>query len=78
MKAFRGSEVHLHPLFTSVLDRGEWPTSLPGRFTLLKEPRYELVVALPPLKEQRTPVGIGCRFTPLKEPRYELAVALPP
>jgi len=42
MKAYRGSEVHLHSLLTSVLDGGEWPTLRPGRFTLLKEPRCKL------------------------------------
>jgi hypothetical protein len=41
-KERRGAEVQLHSFLTSVLDRSEWPTSRPGRFTAWKKPRYPL------------------------------------
>lgn len=33
MKAYRGLELLLHSLLTSVLGGGDWTTSLPGRFS---------------------------------------------
>ena len=36
----RGTEVQLHSLLTSAIDRGERSTSRPGRFTPRKEPPY--------------------------------------
>jgi hypothetical protein len=33
MNMYLGVEVYLHEFLTSVIDGGEWPASLPGRFT---------------------------------------------
>jgi hypothetical protein len=50
MKAYRNSRGLPHSSLISALDRGEWSTSRPGRFTHTKEPplstEYEAVCAL--------------------------------
>jgi hypothetical protein len=47
MKAYRGMVVGLHPFLTSVLYRGEWSASRPGRLTPIPESRKEQFMILP-------------------------------
>jgi len=71
MKACRVSEVRLNSLLTSVLEGGERPSSRPGRFTPLKEPRCKLAGG-----RQGPTTGLDDLPLPEFEPQITQPVAL--